>query len=205
MNKLIEETEWNFPKIKWLDKYMTGHKGFIAGGCFKNIFSDTKVKDIDIFFKNKEDFIKARKYFEDNKEFVFFYKNKKVVAFKDKKTDLIIELIRSKYGTPKQIIEDFDFTIVKFAYYKQITIDGNEEETISYKCLYSDKFFEHLTLKRLVIDDKTPFPINTFDRMFRYAKYGYFPCRETKNKLINEIYDLEELDDVSSSLYDGLD
>lgn len=205
MSNFVDETEWNFPKIKWLDKYMAGHKGFIAGGCFKNIFSDTKTKDIDIFFKNKDDFIKARKYFEDNDEFVFFYKSGKVVAFKDKKTDLIIELIRGKYGTPKQIIEDFDFTIVKFAYYKQIKIDSNEEETISYKCLYSDKFFEHLTLKRLVIDDKTPFPINTFDRMFRYAKYGYFPCRETKKNLINEIYELEELEDVSLSLYEGID
>lgn len=40
-----------FFKIRRLDKYMTNHKGYIAGGCFKNIFTDTKIKDLDIFFK----------------------------------------------------------------------------------------------------------------------------------------------------------
>ena len=50
--------------------------------------------------------------------------------------------------------------------------------------MYDDKFFEHLHLKRLVIDDKIPFPMSTFERMLRYAKYGYFPCKETKLKII---------------------
>ena len=53
MNNFVIDTPDNFWQIRWLDKYMEGHKGFIAGGCFKNILSGEKVKDIDIFFESE--------------------------------------------------------------------------------------------------------------------------------------------------------
>lgn len=56
MNNFVIDTPDNFWQIRWLDKYMEGHKGFIAGGCFKNIFSGERVKDIDIFFESESDF-----------------------------------------------------------------------------------------------------------------------------------------------------
>ena len=69
-----------------------------------------------------------------------------------------------------------------------------------------DKFFEHLHTKRLVIDDNIPFPMSTFERAFRYAKYGYLPCKETKMKLARAIKDLsDEQIELSESLYDGMD
>lgn len=34
---LVEKDRGNFWMLNWLDQYMVGHKGFIAGGCFKNI------------------------------------------------------------------------------------------------------------------------------------------------------------------------
>lgn len=52
MNNFVIDTPDNFWQIRWLDKYMEGHKGFIAGGCFKNILSGERVKDIDIFFES---------------------------------------------------------------------------------------------------------------------------------------------------------
>ena len=69
-----------------------------------------------------------------------------------------------------------------------------------------DAFFEHLHLKRIVIDKDIPFPMSTFERMLRYAKYGYFPCKETKMKIINSLRDLtDEQVELSESLYDGMD
>lgn len=53
MNNFVIDTPDNFWQIRWLDKYMEGHKGFIAGGCFKNILSGERVKDIDIFFESE--------------------------------------------------------------------------------------------------------------------------------------------------------
>ena len=61
-------------------------------------------------------------------------------------------------------------------------------------------------MKRLVTDDKIPYPMSTFERMLRYAKYGYFPCRETKMKIIEAIRELDEREvELSENLYDGID
>ena len=61
-------------------------------------------------------------------------------------------------------------------------------------------------MKRLVINDLIPYPMSTFERMFRYAKYGYFPCRETKMKIIKALRDLDEREvSLSKNFYDGID
>lgn len=127
------------------------------------------------------------------------------------------------FGTAEQIISQFDFTITKFAYYKAEIEDetGAEVEDtpfdaesvgekikthIEYRVMYDDKFFEHLHLKRLVINDKIPYPMSTFERMLRYAKYGYFPCRETKMLLIKALRELDDKQvELSESLYNGMD
>lgn len=67
MNNFVIDTPDNFWQIRWLDKYMEGHKGFIAGGCFKNILSGERVKDIDIFFESESDFQEAVDLFNDEK------------------------------------------------------------------------------------------------------------------------------------------
>lgn len=234
---MIKENRDNYWMLNWLDEFMVGHKGFICGGCFKNIFNKEKVKDLDIFFENRADWKEAVEYFdsmtagysdgetedtvsEENAEYRFLYENDNVKAYIHKKTGVRLELCNKIFGTAEQIISQFDFTITKFSYYKVEVEDETGEEVgkipfdtgkkvethIEYRVMYADKFFEHLHLKRLVIDDKIPFPMSTFERMLRYAKYGYFPCKETKMKLIKA---LNELDDkhieLSESLYDGLD
>ena len=229
--------------LNWLDEFMIGHKGFICGGCFKNIFNGEKVKDLDIFFQSKADFEDAVKHYdnktvgywidddEDNKagedeaEYRFLYENKNVKAYVHKKSGVRIELCSKIFGTAEDILNQFDFTITKFAYYKeeikdetgteaQISFDdefvdkiNNSISThIEYKILVHDKFFEHLHMKRLVTDDKIPFPMSTFERAFRYAKYGYFPCKETKMKIARAIKELsDEQLEISESLYDGMD
>lgn len=61
---LIKENRDNFWMLHWLDEFMVGHKGFICGGCFKNIFNNEKVKDLDIFFTSEEDWDEAVDYFD---------------------------------------------------------------------------------------------------------------------------------------------
>ena len=60
-------------------------------------------------------------------------------------------------------------------------------------------------MKRLVVDEKLPYPVSTFERMLRYAKYGYFPCKDTKMRIIYGIREVEDVKGLSESLYDGLD
>jgi len=201
----VEKSVWDYIKVKQLDEYLDGHNGFIAGGCFKNIFNNEKIKDIDIFFKNNEDRIRAEDYFNGNENYYDYYKNDKVKAYKHKKYNTTIELVKTVYGTPKEILSNFDFTITKFAYFREEIKDDNDEEHVEFKILVHDNFFEHLLLKRTVLDDKIPFPVSTFERIIRYTNYGFYPCRETKKKLIQAIYELPELPDISMGLYSGLD
>lgn len=232
---LIKQERDNYWMLNWLDEFMVGHKGFICGGCFKNIFNREKVKDLDIFFESKDDFDEAIEYFDGqtpgyegdvvrDEAYNFLYENKNVKAYRHIKTGIRIELCCKIFGKPEDILKNFDFTIVKFAYYKEEVLDKKEidpwfdgepelvaevgpaETHIEYKVLMDDKFFEHLHMKRLVIDDEIPFPMSTFERMFRYAKYGFFPCKETKMKIILALRELtDEQVELSESLYDGMD
>ena len=248
---LVKQERENFWILNWLDEFMTGHKGFICGGCFKNIFNHEKVKDLDIFFNSKSDWEDAVNYFdsktkgyvdieqyddetglhEEYAEYTFYYKNDNVKAYKHKKTGVAIELCCKIFGTAEEILNQFDFTITKFAYYKEEVEDetsaevekldeelseldsllnevsGEKTEThIEYRVMHDDKFFEHLHMKRLVVDNEIPFPMSTFERAFRYAKYGYLPCKETKMKIINALRELDDKQvELSESLYDGMD
>ena len=224
---LVHKEREDFYMLKWLDKFMIGHKGFIAGGCFKNIFCKEKVKDLDIFFKSGADWEEAVNYFDsmthgyegDDKreeEYYFHYENDNVKAYKHIKTGIVLELINKKHGTPEEILNEFDFTIAKFAYCKVEVSDktgevepvGDTKDTthIEYKVLHHQDYFEHLHLRRLVVDDKLIFPASTFERTIRYVGYGYKPCRETKLKIMKAIHDetIERLE-APESLYDGVD
>lgn len=186
-------------KVNVLNRYMEHHNGFIAGGVFKNVISGQAFKDVDIFFKSEEDFNKCLSHFDDNDLFIKYYENKNAVCFKNIKNNVKVDLVRGKFGTPKEIISDFDFTVTKFAYFKDVS-----EDSSTYKCIYHKDYFEHLTLKKLVIDDKLVFPISTFERSYRYMKYGFGLCRESKAKLIESLRDADT-SNLSMDLYFGFD
>lgn len=208
---ITNEPLGNFIKLRQLDRYMVGHKGYIAGGVFKNIFNNETIKDIDIFFENEVDFVVAEQTFKGDEDYIFRYKNDKVTAYRNTKTNVTVELIKHKYKSPLDMIGEFDFTITKFVYYKELE-EGDEDEVknVVWKIAYHTKFFEHLHMKRLVIDQEVDgiiLPVNTFNRMFRYARYGYFPCRETKGKIIEALRGIAAFSDdlLSLELYNGMD
>ena len=201
MNFTIKEKSTFFCLNK-LDKFLEGHDGFIAGGCFKNLFNNEPIRDIDIFFKTEDEYKSALDLFNKKMsygEYSKLYENDNCVAFTHKKTKIQVELIKKRFGTPQQILEIFDFSIVKVALCKE----GSE-----YKLMYVDRFFEDLHQKKLVIDidfDKIPLPVNTFDRAFKYQRYGYSLCRESKIKLIESLRNLQGEIDLNRSLYFGID
>lgn len=188
-----------FSKMRFLETYMSGHKGFIAGGCFKNIIQNKKIKDIDMFFKSSGDFAKADIYFDTHEDYEFSYENPKVRAYKNVETGLRVELIRGVFGEPSEVLDRFDFTITKFALVRSI----KDEETV-FSYLFKDTFFEHLSCNKLVLDDQILFPVSTFERSYRYRDYGFGLCRESKEKLLAALQSAD-LDDLSNDLYFGLD
>lgn len=204
----VTEDNLNFRKLFFLEKYMAGHHGYIAGGCFKNIFTNSKIKDVDIFFRTKVDFENAVEIFKEKIDvepdhWKQGYKSDKVWSVIDLIGKIRLELNRSEFGEPIKILQSFDFTITKFAYYSFL----NDEEDNEFEVIFQKDYFEHLQTKRLVLDDTIPFPVSTFNRSYRYQKYGYGLCRESKVKLLNAIHDLPVLNDeeLGLSLYDGKD
>lgn len=183
-----------------LDRYMTGHKGFIAGGCFKDLLMDKHIKDIDVFFNNKEDYEASVEMLQNDENYTEAYESEKVQAFRHN-DGTVIECVKSVFGTPEEVISKFDFTITKFAYWKD-----KSEDAVAYKALFHPQFFEHLMLKKLVIDDEILFPMSTFNRTYKYAKYGFTPCTKTKVKLAKAISKLQEDEiTVPENMYNGVD
>ena len=207
---------YNYRQLWWLDKLLIGHKGYIAGGCFKNIFNNERVKDVDIFFENKADCLEAISYYkkemkEHPSDWRFVYGNEKVWSVYSNKEKVRLELVKSTFGKPKQVISEFDFTITKFAYYKNYDNVDEENYMAVFEIIFHEDFFEHLHTKRLVIDDEMIYPVSTFNRVMRYARYGYQPCRETKIKIVTNLAMLDPKNqkdfekELGKSLYDGLD
>lgn len=210
MSKFKEQSVLNFSMLNQLNTFMFGHKGFIAGGCFKNILKGEEYRDVDVYFESMSDFNDAVRFYKEeikseNGRYSFSYKNDKVYAVYDHERNVRIELIKSIFGSPEDIISQFDFTITKMAYYKL----ENEEDSLDFEMLiiHHEDFFEHLHMNRLVIDDELPFPVSSFNRSYKYQKYGYGLCRESKLKLLNAIHalDVNDLDNLDATLYDGLD
>ncbi|AAY53238.1 gp53 [Listeria phage P35] len=204
------ELSENYTQLRFLDKFLEGHNGFIAGGCFKNIFQGQEVKDIDIFFRSLDDFIRAQEYYAEliqkSDDWVRAYKNDRVWAIIHKPSHTRLELIKSTFGEPNVILDNFDFTITKFAYYIQWTEMpfGDEPE---FRVRFHQDYFEHLLLKRLVIDNNCNYPVSTFERMLRYQGYGYNSCKDTKLRIITELNEIAHIDQdaLSMSLYNGID
>lgn len=201
---MIEErSDWlNVPHLGTLKKYIQDHNGYIAGGAFKQVILGEKPKDLDIFFRNSVDYKVAVDHYEAL-GFKKLYENENCVSYVDKDTGAHFELIKAIFGEPEEVLESFDFTVSKFAFAQ--VLDSNEDE--EFKIYHHEKFFEHLMLKRLVLDDKIPFPINTFERILRYESYGFKLCRESKEKILKAIQASPAIEsiDLSDSLYNGMD
>jgi len=199
-----EPLNLNYGNLRFLTEYINNEGVFIAGGAFKNILSGEKVRDIDIYGVDSKSVDRELEFFnKDSERFSPRYHNDNVTAFYDNKNEVTLEVVTGFMARPEEIMEDFDFTIVK-AY---ISAGRDENNELTFYVSFHEKFFEHLFMKRLVLDNGTPFPASTFNRMLKYAGYGYKPCYETKIEilhLINELTNVDE-DELTKSLYAGFD
>jgi hypothetical protein len=191
----------SYPQLFKYRKYLDKINGFIAGGSFKDIFTSKHVRDIDIFFYTENDFNDAVKYYKTVFRFKEIYQNDNCVAFYDKRNSLTIELIKSIFGTPEAVISQFDFTIVKVALERTTNAEGE----VDYNLISHARFFEHLLLNKLVIDEGMPKSVATFNRVLKYTRYGFNLCRESKVKLVEAIKADGDIKDINGDLYFAFD
>lgn len=188
----------NFPKIRFLNTLLKGTRScYVAGGCFKNILTGEKPRDIDVYFFNDAAFNEAVGLFNNRVDqgiakHAYSSKNVQTYAY----DGYTVELVDNWHTDPVNLMMRFDFNIDKFAY--------DPETEFVY---YHKDFFKDLVLHRLSISGYPPYPIGSYNRMFKYAKYGYYPCRETKillARLINKVKDIKDTD-FDKSFYEGFD
>jgi hypothetical protein len=171
--------------------------GYIAGGVFKNLFTKEKGRDLDIFFETQEAFEKGVEIIKSNPKYKNHYENDNCIAFRHKETGVVVELVRTRFLPVPNMLDVFDFTIVKAAL--KMNSDGQLIFT------YHKDFFEHLMTKRLVIVSEPPLPVNTLQRTWKYANYGYGLCRESKALLTKAVIEKGDVQNLSNELYFGID
>lgn len=178
MTAWVHEDAGNLPHVNSVKNHLQyGDGAFFAGGFAKHLFEGKAPRDLDVFFESRDHFERFRDHMlEDGWETTFTRDNATGVS----DGNVNIDLVTRVFGTPEEIIGNFDFTVTKFALYR------NGE---AFEAVFHPAFFEHFALRRLVIDDRLVAPISTFQRMGKYARYGYEMCRESKVRLLMSIRD----------------
>lgn len=203
----------NFRKLDWIEKVVRSitpmedeGRVMVAGGAFKNALTDgAEVKDLDIFChdENVFDGVVAQATDEIGEP---IYVNEKSTGFRTE-DGVRLDVVRTIFGTPAEILDSFDFTVTQMAL---TPLPAAEDGTETFGLICHPAFFEHLHMKRLVIEsDSLPFPLSTFERSYRYTRYGFGICKDSKVRLLMQIASFNpsaiSLDAMSQSLYDGMD
>lgn len=181
-----------FEQTKILRQYLnylniTNFEFYIAGGCFKDIFNNKPFKDIDIFFKNENDYNEMNRLFSNNHRFYEGLETSNCKrylfskSFKDENVNF--ELISTIYGEPDDILNNFDFTVCKFLMH--FTYDDNSIPKITF--IYHEDYFKDLHLNQLIIDNEVNNPMSIMSRVIKYTKYGFNIDKNSKIKLIKEL------------------
>ena len=177
--KWVEEPVNNFRReLKEVIEVLRNNPtAIVAGGCFADIFRGLSFKDLDLWYRTSEEWnsvvcgLKEIKYVSPN-------------CLATKKDGVIVEHIGLRFGTPRFILENFDFTVCKFAVYF---------EKGEVMVMYHKDFFRDLQRMNLVIDTERTLLGNTVGRIVKYANKGFRITKQVGNILIK----LSRRDDAS--------
>ena len=179
----IQKAAYQFAKIKFLYSIIKNNRGFISGGVFKDLFLDKKPRDIDVFFRNEFDFYMASNNNINLESMELIYENENAIGYHNKILGLNIDFVRKSFGSPQEIMNEFDFTVTQFSLFEE---DG------VFKVLYQSDYFEDLMNKRLKWNKDFDNPVSLVQRCMRYSGYGFKPV---KKDFIDLLYELNQLED----------
>jgi len=142
------------------------HGAFLAGGAIRSVFASESISDYDLFFPSKEAFDKCIEEFGNNVtgdgKFIFNF-TQTASAYShftsDKKH---FQLICAVFGTPEQIIDNFDFTICMGVWLPNTN-----------NFILNDLFLKHIAQRRLHFNVNAQYPICSLWRVLKYTKRGY--------------------------------
>jgi hypothetical protein len=179
--KLEDNLRFNAAK-EFFDKAIEDEVGiklskdvFVAGGAIRAFHSSSeRIKDIDIFFTSEEHFAKAALEIDMESANVIV-EDEKHIKIKNKKYS--IDLIRTVFGNPEEIISKFDFSVCMFA------LDSEY-------FYYEENSFIDLSKKQIMINTIT-YPASTLLRLLKYTRKGYRICNNELYKVLKSINEHE--------------
>jgi hypothetical protein len=145
-------------RLRFLNQFIEGHNGFIAGGVFRSIFLGQPINDIDIWFCTKHDYEAAYMLYSNAYPLIVASDYAKTFMVNGYKVQLIH---RRFYNTVSDLFDDFDFTVSMFA-------------LLSGSVFFHEQYFEDLFLRKLQLaNEHIKNPYNVMKRLVKYAGYGF--------------------------------
>lgn len=201
MSKYIIEKVDDPDLIEFGQTVLRNSKGIIAGGIFRDIieFSDNGVisfktmediraersKDVDVFFRSKDDFECFKSDVESWDRSTAPHDGPNSVRINIplgtmKSARLLgLDLIHKFFGTPEEILDDFDFTVSQCALYR---------ESDGFYLIYGKIFKTHLENRVFEYADEPEKSGHIIERMMRYVNYGFTPTEETVKKCLTAFW-----------------
>lgn len=135
----------------------------IAGGALTSAFTHTEIKDVDIYFRDKESMTKAFVKIADDWENVYLGHTDKSITIRDLETGATVQFIHFDYfDSLKSVFEAFDFTVCMAG----IDLKTGELEM-------SPNFLSDVTSRTLHFNRGTRFPYISLIRTRKYQEKGY--------------------------------
>lgn len=212
MAKYIVERVEDPNLIEFANFILQATPGIIAGGVFRELFDFTddgeikvktmgdlqneRSKDVDIFFRNEEDFNNSKNIVSSSRTNLPAYNGVRSMGIgiplpgKKLSSRMIqLDLVHKYFGSPEQILDGFDFTVSQCALYR---------EDDSFYLMYGKDFKNHLQNNILEYAGKPEKSGNIIERMMRYTSYGFTPNEDTVKKcLISFCKSFENTQDIN--------
>lgn len=153
-----------------LTKLFKKHKVLLAGGTIRCLYCSTlinadmfleedKIKDYDIYFKDKTNMYSLRDDLEEKGYRVSFSSSNAITMVKDGEIPIQLILLDFTIGGKESIFNSFDFTICSGIF------DFETEEFY-----FAPTFKEDNQNRKLVFNTNTHFPISSLIRVNKYTK-----------------------------------
>lgn len=188
VNHRILEKVRNHKLYPFMCKLMRDNWGsFIAGGVFKDILTGRNVKDIDLFFDNKQNYLKALRNF--GKDHELLYQSDNCISYRvyinpTKTESVVVELIYNEFSNIKNTLDRFDFNISKIGMYPEHRGFFNGMGNIKILS-YPGAISDILRGKLKIINYNNP--VGNLVRVIKYNGYGFKTSKHEFAKLLIEV------------------
>ena len=140
---------------------LTNTECVLAGGAITSIFSDRPINDFDIYSRDKKDLDAVVGFFE-NTDAELEMETDFARTYKFAGNIYQVIHMEDLMGDADSIFDSFDFTVCMGSY--KFKTD---------EFYFDDNFFKHLAQKRIVFNNRTPFPIASLVRTKKYMSRGF--------------------------------